>query len=178
MEWRETSTDNCPVGRALEVLGEKWTLLIVRDALNGVRRFDDFRHHVGLSEAVLADRLRKLVDAGVLFTRPYQEAGRRERHEYLLTAKGRELLPVIVALKQWGESHHVERKGPVVQVRHRGCMGEVRAVLRCDAHPECDLTADDTFAAPGPGARKAKRPLPSRSAHAGLGHAHDRSSDP
>jgi DNA-binding HxlR family transcriptional regulator len=164
MEWREASTDNCPVGRALELLAEKWTLLIVRDALNGVRRFDDFRHHVGLSEAVLADRLRKLVEAGVLEPRPYQEPGKRERVEYRLTPKGRELLPVIIALKQWGEAHYPDPKGPVIAVKHRRCEGDVRVVLRCDehAHERTDLTVYDTFAIPGPGARRAKKPLPVR----------------
>lgn len=162
MEWREASTDNCPVGRALELLGERWTLLIVRDALNGVRRFEDFRQHVGMSEAVLSDRLRKLVDAGVLVTAPYQEAGRRERQEYRLSPKGRELLPVIVALKQWGEEFHPDPKGTVVHVRHRSCEGSVRVELRCETHPDAALSAYDTFAVPGPGARKAKHPLPKR----------------
>jgi len=162
MEWREASTENCPIGRALELLGEKWTLLIVRDALNGVRRFDDFRQHVGLSEAVLSNRLRKLVDAGVLITQPYQDAGSRERFEYRLTPKGRDLLPVVIALKQWGEAHHGDPRGPVVHVQHRGCGGGVRAVLRCEAHTDRELTAYDTRAVPGPGARRARRPLPAR----------------
>jgi DNA-binding HxlR family transcriptional regulator len=164
MEWREASTENCPVGRTLDLLGEKWTLLIVRDALNGVRRFDEFRQHMGLSEAVLADRLRKLVDAEVLETRPYQEPGQRERIEYRPTPKGRELLPVIIALKQWGETHFPDPKGPVIAVKHRKCEGEVRVVMRCDApdHEHRDLTVYDTFAQPGPGARLAKSPLPKR----------------
>jgi DNA-binding HxlR family transcriptional regulator len=164
MDWREASTDNCPVGKSLELLGEKWTLLIVRDALNGVRRFDDFRRHMGLSEAVLADRLRKLVEAGVLETRPYQEPGKRERVEYRLTHKGRELLPVIIALKQWGETHYPDPKGPVIAVRHRRCEGDVRVVIRCESaqHEHDELTVYDTFAEPGPGARRAKVPLPKR----------------
>jgi DNA-binding HxlR family transcriptional regulator len=164
MEWREASTENCPVGRTLDLLGEKWTLLIVRDALNGVRRFDEFRQHMGLSEAVLADRLRKLVEAEVLEPRPYQEPGQRERIEYRPTPKGRELLPVIIALKQWGESHYPDPKGPVIAVKHRECEGHVRVVMRCDAadHDHRDLTVYDTFAEPGPGARRAKSPLPKR----------------
>lgn len=70
MEWLEASTENCPVQRTLDVVGEKWTLLILRDAVNGVRRFDDFHRHIGLSEAVLSDRLRKLTAAGILRTAP------------------------------------------------------------------------------------------------------------
>ncbi|HKU36702.1 MAG TPA: helix-turn-helix domain-containing protein [Polyangiales bacterium] len=162
MEWREASTENCPVGRALELLGERWTLLIVRDALNGVRRFDDFRRHIGLSEAVLADRLRKLVEAGVLDPHAYQDSGQRERYEYRLTPKGRELLPVVIAIKQWGETHYADPKGPVIEVRHKKCDGEVRVVLACSEHGSRALTVYDTYARPGPGARRAKQPLPKR----------------
>lgn len=162
MEWREASVKNCPVGRALELLGEKWTLLIVRDALNGIRRFDDFRQHVGLSEAVLSDRLRKLVDAEVLSMLPYQEPGKRERYEYRLTPKGRELLPVVIALKQWGEAHYGDPRGPVIEVRHRRCEGDVRVALLCSEHPDATLSVYDTYAVPGPGAKRARSPLPKR----------------
>jgi DNA-binding HxlR family transcriptional regulator len=155
MDWIEASTENCPVGAALALLGEKWTLLIVRDALNGVRRFDDFRQHVGLSEAVLADRLRKLVEGGVLETQAYREPGRRERQEYRLTPKGRELLPVVLALKQWGEAYHADPRGPVVEVRHRECGGDVRVVMHCSKHRD-PLTVYDTVASAGPGARRAR----------------------
>jgi DNA-binding HxlR family transcriptional regulator len=157
MEWSEASTHNCPVGIALDLLGEKWTLLIVRDALNGVRRFDAFRQHMGLSEAVLSDRLRKLVDAGVLYTRSYQEPGQRERYEYLLTDKGRDLLPVVVALKQWSETHYPDPAGPVIQVLHKGCDGEVRVALRCEQHKHARLGMRDTVVALGPGARAQRR---------------------
>jgi DNA-binding HxlR family transcriptional regulator len=155
MEWREASTVNCPVGVALDLLGEKWTLLIVRDALNGIRRFDDFRRHIGLSEAILADRLQKLVEAGVLEPRAYKEAGRRERREYRITSRGRDLLPVIVSLKQWGETHFPDPKGAVVEVRHRACGGEVRVSVQCVAceQGKKTLTARDTFVLAGPGAR-------------------------
>ena len=162
MEWREASTKNCPVGRALDLLGEKWTLLIVRDALNGIRRFDEFRQHVGLSEAVLSDRLRKLVDEAVLELLPYQEPGKRERFEYRLTPKGRDLLPVVIALKQWGERHYADPRGPVIEVKHRRCDGDVRVALQCSDHPGEELSVYDTFALPGPGARRAREPLPKR----------------
>jgi DNA-binding HxlR family transcriptional regulator len=157
VEWRDASTVNCPVGVALDLLGEKWTLLIVRDALNGIRRFDEFRRHIGLSEAILADRLQKLVDAGVLTLRSYKEEGRRERREYRISARGRDLLPVIVALKQWGETHFPDPAGKVVEVHHRACGSEVQVALHC---PQCkgtaNLTAYDTLAVAGPGARAAK----------------------
>jgi DNA-binding HxlR family transcriptional regulator len=153
MQWIEADPANCPVGMTLGLLGEKWTLLIVRDAVNGVRRFDDFRRHIGLSEAVLSDRLQKLVSAGVLATRPYREPGQRERHEYRLTERGWDLLPVIVALKQWGETHLADPDQPVIEVTHRDCGGAVRAELVCDEHPGEVLGVRDTRARTGPGAR-------------------------
>lgn len=112
MKWLETDTANCSVGRALDVVGEKWSLLIVRDAFNGVRRYEEFRRHIGLSEAVLADRLRKLTAAGILRAEPYREPGTRTRSEYRLTPKGRDLWPVLLALKQWGDAHAADPEGP------------------------------------------------------------------
>ncbi len=165
MQWTDASTANCPVGKALELLGEKWTLLIMRDALNGIRRFDDFRRHMGLSEAVLADRLRKLVDAGVLEPKPYQELGQRERNEYLVTPRGGDLLPVIVALKQWGEEHLPDPLGPVVEVRHRNCGGLVRAVLQCRDHGHAPVSNYDTFATVGPAAHAARGRGQEQTAH-------------
>ncbi|MET8413995.1 helix-turn-helix domain-containing protein [Streptomyces sp. NPDC005195] len=152
MEWLEVSTENCTVQRTLDVVGEKWTLLIVRDAFNGVRRFDDFRRHVGLSEAVLAGRLRTLVAAGILRTEPYREAGSRTRHEYRLTGKGRDLWPVLVALRQWGEAYVADPGGPVLDIRHSECASPVRVVVEC-ADEHVALTPADVTVLPGPSAR-------------------------
>ncbi|WP_324785816.1 helix-turn-helix domain-containing protein [Streptomyces sp. H51] len=152
MEWLEMSTENCTVQRTLDLIGDKWTLLLLRDAFNGVRRFDDFRRHVGLSDAVLAARLRKLVAAGILRTAPYQERGSRTRHEYRLTAKGRDLWPVLVALRQWGETHVANPEGPVLDIRHDGCGAPVRVVVEC-ADERTALSPADVTVAPGPAAR-------------------------
>ncbi|HEY9326943.1 MAG TPA: helix-turn-helix domain-containing protein [Streptomyces sp.] len=159
MEWLEASTENCPVQRTLDVVGEKWTLLIVRDAVNGVRRFDDFRRHIGLSEAVLSDRLRKLTAAGVLARAPYREPGRRSRDEYRLTRKGWDLWPVLMALSQWGETHALGpgSPGPVLDVRHTDCGAPVRVAVQCSAEQSV-LTPADVTARPGPGARRADPP--------------------
>ncbi|GAA2248456.1 MULTISPECIES: winged helix-turn-helix transcriptional regulator [Kitasatospora] len=92
---------NCAIAQALDVLGDSWTLLIVRDAARGLARFEQFQQELGLSRKVLAERLRLLVDSGVLSREPYQE--RPLRHEYRLTARGRALLPVLVALQDWGD---------------------------------------------------------------------------
>ena len=153
MEWLETSTENCPVQRALDVVGEKWTLLILRDAANGVRRFDDFHRHIGLSEAVLSNRLRTLTAAGILRTVPYQEPGRRSRNEYRLTRKGWDLWPLLLALRQWGETHDPDPAGPVLDVRHTDCDAPVHVTVECTAG-HTTLAPTDVTARPGPGARR------------------------
>ncbi|WP_030564761.1 winged helix-turn-helix transcriptional regulator [Streptomyces aureocirculatus] len=93
---------HCAIAQALDVVGDWWTLLIVRDSARGVRRFDDLQRELGLSRKVLAERLRLLVDADVLARVPYQE--RPPRHEYRLTARGKALLPVLIALQDWGDT--------------------------------------------------------------------------
>ena len=124
MEWLDTSTENCSVQRTLDVIGEKWTLLVLREAFNGVRRFDDMRRHLRVSESVLADRLRTLVDAGVLDTAPYQAPGQRSRREYRLTAKGFDLYPILIALLQWGDRYCSRRTAGAARHRPRnGCAG-------------------------------------------------------
>src|SRR3954453_2928148 len=103
--WLDFETEQCSIHRTLAVIGEKWTMLIIRDAANGVRRFDDFRRHVGLSEAVLSDRLKRLVAEGIFETREYQEPGQRRRNEYRLPAKGWDLFPVLISLMEGGVGH-------------------------------------------------------------------------
>ncbi|MEU3983555.1 helix-turn-helix domain-containing protein [Streptomyces sp. NPDC026672] len=151
MEWSEVSAENCTVRRTLDIVGEKWTLLILRDAANGVRRFEGFRRHIGLSEAVLSDRLRKLTSAGILCTVPYQEPGSRSRNEYRLTRKGWDLWPVLIALRQWGETYVPAPGGPLLDVHHTECGAPVRVVVEC-SEEHTALTPRDVTARPGPGA--------------------------
>ena len=151
MAWLDYDTESCSVQRTMAIIGEKWTLLLVRDAANGVRRFDDFRCHVGLSEAVLADRLRTLVGHGLFETREYQDPGQRRRHEYRLTAKGWDLFPVLVALAQFGDKHLADDGRPW-EIRHRTCGHLVRAEVRCSSDDDV-LSPRDTETRPGPGAR-------------------------
>ncbi|MFI8519883.1 winged helix-turn-helix transcriptional regulator [Streptomyces sp. NPDC085481] len=153
MKWLEMDTENCPVRRALDLVGEKWSLLILRDAFNGVRRYDEFRRHLGLSEAVLADRLRKLVAAGVLRVEPYREPGARTRSEYRLTAKGRDLWPVLLALKQWGDTHAADPDGTALDVSHSDCGAPVRVEVVCSGEDRLTLTPHDVTVRPGPAAR-------------------------
>jgi DNA-binding HxlR family transcriptional regulator len=154
MTWLDTSTENCTVQRTLDLIGEKWSMLVLRDAMNGVRRFDDFRRHVGLSESVLADRLRKLVAAGILGTVPYSEPGSRTRYEYRLTRKGWELWPAMIALKQWGDRYTADPEGPPLDVVHAECGAPVRAVVVCDAG-HGTLIPPAARTRPGPSARRA-----------------------
>lgn len=156
MDWLSLDTQNCPVKRTLDIVGEKWSLLLIREAINGVRRFDDFRDHLGVSEAVLADRLRKLVAAEILETRPYQPAGGRTRNEYALTEKGWDTWPIIVSLMQWGDKYTADPEGPFLNVRHADCGAPVRVVVECSddhaavAHREVVVSA-------GASARERKR---------------------
>jgi DNA-binding HxlR family transcriptional regulator len=122
--------DLCPVERALGLLGNRVTLLLLREVSYGTTRFDALTRRVGVTEAVAARRLRELVDAGVLVKEPYREPGQRTRHEYLLTDSGRELVPVLVGLSVWG-ARHLAGGGP--RITHAGCDEPVRAALVCDA---------------------------------------------
>jgi DNA-binding HxlR family transcriptional regulator len=98
-------TAACPIARSLAVVGEKWALLIIRDALAGATRFADFRTSLGIAPDILADRLGKLVAHGILDRRSYREPGERARDEYVITETGRELAPVLAALGGWGYAH-------------------------------------------------------------------------
>jgi DNA-binding HxlR family transcriptional regulator len=153
MNWLDFDSESCSVQRTLEVIGEKWTMLLIRDAANGVHRFDDFRRHVGLSEAVLSDRLRTLVTHGLFETRGYQEPGQRKRREYRLSAKGWDLFPVLIALMQFGDKHLAGGDGEPLEVQHAKCGHGVEAVVRC-THDHEVLTQYDTRIAPGPGAHR------------------------
>lgn len=148
----QISTDNCSVARTLGIIGEKWSLLLLRDAFAGVRRFDDFRARSGVPRQVLTDRLARLVEHGVLRRVPYQEPGQRRRDEYRLTEAGRDLYPVLVALIDYGDRWLADPQGPSLEVHHRDCDAPVHAVVRCDEGH--DLTSvREVTARPGPGAR-------------------------
>lgn len=133
------------VARVLEVLGERWTLLIVREVALGLRRFDEVQRATGMPRAVLSDRLHRLTDAGILSTRPYRIPGSRARVEYTLTAAGFDLLPVLAAVSDWGERHLAAGATPEIVYRHGGCGGQVtvRMVCECGARtdPHADLVA-------------------------------------
>ncbi|MBS0658610.1 MAG: helix-turn-helix transcriptional regulator [Verrucomicrobia bacterium] len=149
------SAANCSLTGALALLGEKWTLQVVREAFLGLRRFEEFRQAIGCARNLLTLRLQRLVEAGVLVPLPYREAGQRERLEYRLTDKGRELAPILIALLQWGDRWVGAPERPPLIVRHLGCDAPVRAEIRC-THGHGPLTARETYATPGPGALRAR----------------------
>jgi len=131
MQWTDFDSSTCSIARSLDVLGDRWTLLVLRDLANGVRRFADLQEHLGVARDVLSRRLAALVEAGVVARRAYQEPGERTRSEYLLTAAGRELQPVLIALMDWGDRHLAGAEGPPMRVEHVDCGAVVHARLTC-----------------------------------------------
>jgi DNA-binding HxlR family transcriptional regulator len=126
------TADGCTIAKALEVIPTRTAFLILREAFYGTSRFNDFAERVGISEPVTAARLRELVDSGLLEREDYREPGQRTRQRYRLTEMGAELLPVLLALMQWGDRWLDDRGGPV-DVRHRDCGESVTVELRCAA---------------------------------------------
>jgi DNA-binding HxlR family transcriptional regulator len=143
----------CSVAGTLAVVGEKWSLLVLREAFYGVRRFADFQRNLGAPRAVLADRLATLVAEGILRRVPYQAEGERQRHEYRLTQKGIDLYPTLVALMQWGDRYLSDDDAPV-ELEHKDCGAPVRLALVCDVGHELS------------GAREV-RPVPTAAARPG-----------
>ena len=144
---------NCAIGAAVDIIGERPTFFVLREAFNGVRRFDDMRRRTGMPRQVLSDRLARLVQEDLLRKVPYQDAGQRTRHEYRLTGKGLDLYPVLVALMEWGDRHALGSAGPQVMLRHRDCGEPVRLQLACEAGHILE-SAREVTPVPGPGARK------------------------
>jgi DNA-binding HxlR family transcriptional regulator len=147
------STENCSIRRTLDIVGERWTLLVLREAFSGVRRFEDFLRALGCPRDILSARLRTLVDEGILRREPYREPGMRAREQYRLTEKGAELFPALLALLQWGDRWTVDPVGPSVEVTHRDCGAPLTVTMSC-GRGHGPLGLRDVLASPGPGARK------------------------
>jgi DNA-binding HxlR family transcriptional regulator len=144
---------NCAIGATVGILGERPTFLVLREAFNGVRRYDDMQRRTGIPRQVLSQRLSRLVDEGLLRKVPYQERGQRPRAEYRLTEKGLDLYPVLVALMEWGDKYEVGSAGPQVLLRHRDCGEPVQLQIACAAGHVLE-SAREVTPVPGPGARK------------------------
>ena len=137
MRWSRIAEQDCSVARALSVVGDRWTMLVLREAFMRTRRFEDFQVRTGAPRPVLAERLRTLVDNGVLERRRYSE--RPDRFEYRLTDKGRDLYPVVVSLLRWGDRWMTSTAEPPVELRHRACGHQMHPELAC---PECGEWVD------------------------------------
>ncbi|MCL1484216.1 MULTISPECIES: helix-turn-helix domain-containing protein [unclassified Marinobacter] len=140
MRWEDLDKQPCSLARTLSVVGDRWTMMVLRECFLGLRRFDGIEKRLGITRHVLADRLKKLVENGVLYKAPYQQKPVRE--EYRLTEKGLELHPVMLALVHWGDKHMVgERGGPIVHI-HRKCGQAMQPVTVCSCCGE-PVTARD-----------------------------------
>ena len=131
MKWSELAEERCSVARSVAVIGDRWTLMLLRDCFLGVRRFEDFERRLGISRSVIADRLKTLIDEGVLRRDAYQD--RPVRHEYRLTEKGLALHPVMMAIVHWGDLHYAGDAGPPMIHRHKACGCDFTPVQTCSA---------------------------------------------
>ena len=158
LEW---SVANCTIGAAMAILGEKWTVVVLREVFNGIRRFDDMRERTGVPRQVLTNRLGMLVDNGVLRRVPYREPGARARDEYRLTEKGFDLYPLLVAVREWGDRYLSGPEGPPLDTIHRDCGAPVHAVLVCESG-HYEIVPRDVVPRPGRGARRREPDLSPR----------------
>src|SRR5262245_32060153 len=145
---------NCSIARSLSFLGERWTMLVLREIFLGGRRFDEIQGELGIASNVLSGRLSTLVDEGILERRRYSE--RPERFEYRLTDSGRDLLPVVLSLLRWGDTHLDWKSGPPLEVVHTDCDHPFHQVGTC-SHCGGELDTRNVRARPGPGANKRNR---------------------
>ena len=147
------SIDTCTVQRALAVIGDRWSFVVLREVFNGIRRFDDVRIRTAIPRQVLTDRFALLVTEGILRREPYRENGQRMRHEYRLTPKGFDLYPILVALNDWGGAYYADADGSPLRFEHRDCGADVHVTLRCaQGHEIADPRR--VLPAPGPGAHR------------------------
>ncbi|MFF0162763.1 winged helix-turn-helix transcriptional regulator [Streptomyces sp. NPDC005263] len=148
---RERDMSNCTIARTLEIIGEKWTILILREIWYGSSRFSDFERVLGCPRNLLATRLRMLVEEGILATETYKEPGSRSRPKYVITPKGIDLVPAVMGLMQWGDQYCSAPDGPPVLMRHHACGAQVEVQLRCqEGHP---VPVEELDRVPGPGFR-------------------------
>ncbi|MBP8006832.1 MAG: helix-turn-helix transcriptional regulator [Acinetobacter sp.] len=148
MKWDEIGDQPCSVARTLSVLGDRWTMLILRNAFMGVRRFDDFQRSLGLTRHVLSERLKRLVQHGILAKVPYVE--RQERFEYQLTEKGLDLYPIMLSMIQWADKWMDMGLGKPIEFTHKLCGKKMIPKIVCS---ECDepIQVKDVRATAGPG---------------------------
>lgn len=149
-------SETCSIARTLSLIGDRWSLLVLRDLSNGVRRFDDLTSHLGIARNVLARRLRALAEGGLVTRTAYRVEGERGRHEYQLSQAGRDLVPILLAMMAWGDRHLSGLDGPPAVPRHADCGARVRVSVSCDAGHELG-ERPRVRVEPGPGSRLRER---------------------
>ncbi|MES2722572.1 MAG: helix-turn-helix domain-containing protein [Pseudomonadota bacterium] len=148
MKWEDLADQPCSIARSVAVIGDRWTLMILRDAFLGVRRFEAFQTRLGISRTIITERLKLLVDEGVLAKAPYQD--RPVRHEYRLTQKGLDLYPVVMAIVHWGDQHYAGQAGAPLLHRHKACGCDFAPVMTCsECHAPVAAREVETRAGPG-----------------------------
>lgn len=133
LDWATVDVSLCSIGHAATILGDRWSLLVLREIALGVDRFDAVQAHLQVSRRTLTERLDALFAAGVIERVPYKEPGQRVRYRYRLTASGRDLRPVLQALGDWGAKHRLDDVGPPVTIARCSCGAPLRLRLRCTA---------------------------------------------
>jgi DNA-binding HxlR family transcriptional regulator len=151
-DYRAYDSDTCSIARTLALIGDRWTLLVLRDVANGVRRFDELASHLGIARNVLSRRLAALTRSGLVERSAYHEPGERERHEYRLSGPGRELILVLLAFMDWGDRHLAGPEGPPAVARHAGCGARIRVSVTCEEGHELG-DRPRVRVEPGPGSR-------------------------
>ncbi|NOX49912.1 MAG: helix-turn-helix transcriptional regulator [Gammaproteobacteria bacterium] len=148
MNWQDLPNEACSVARTLAVLGDRWTLLIIRDCFNGTRKFDEFQRSLGISRTIVTNRLTLLTKEGVLTKQAYQT--KPDRYEYRLTEKGLDIYPILMGIFRWGDKYYAEKEGSPALFKHKNCKRDFHACLVCS---ECGepLHPRDVNARHGPG---------------------------
>ncbi len=154
MRWDELPAQECSVARTLGVIGDRWTLVILRECFSRVRRFEDFRERTGASRRILTERLGKLVDHDILVRVAYQQ--RPARYEYRLTRKGLDIYPILVTMLHWGDKYYGQDSGPPLILRHQPCDHDFAPLMVCS---QCKTPVDAREVTPraGPGRTVAQR---------------------
>ncbi len=148
MKWDALSAERCSVARTVAVIGDRWTLMVLRDCFLGVRRFEDFQARLGISRTITAERLKHLTDEGVLKKVAYQD--RPPRFEYRLTDKGLDLYPLVMAIVNFGDRHYAGEAGPPLLHRHKACGHDFEPVMTCSCCQE-PIKAREVETRAGPG---------------------------
>lgn len=151
MRWEDTHTQTCSIARATSILGDRWTLLIIRQIFMRIRRFSEIQSTLEISKARLTNRLNRLIEEGIVYRDVYEEA--RNRADYKLTEKGLDLYPITVAVARWGDKWLDDGDGAPVEYIHKDC-GEIADPKVCCSNCGGEIVANNTIGVPGPGIQK------------------------